>query len=110
MNLIPKISRRLPPIRVMRDGREICSKTDLGRAEYKRRTNSMAERQGWRCGLCGLAMTPDTVTFDHQWGRGMGGSRRDDRIVLDGRPFNAAVHYVCNGEKGSRIVAYVVTA
>ena len=97
----------LSAMRVMKDGREIARKTALGRAEYRRRTIAMAERQAWRCGLCGLAMTPETATFDHQWGRGMGGARRDDRILLDGRRFNAAVHYICNGMKGSRVQEYV---
>ena len=96
--------------RVTKDGREICfHRTTSGRQDYKARTLAMAERQGWLCGLCGLAMTRETVTFDHEFGRGMGGARRDDRIEVNGWWFNAAVHYVCNSLKASRAVPYVVT-
>ena len=103
----PRRSRERYAYRTMPDGREICNKTALGRAEYRKRTLAMAERQGWRCELCGLAMTPDTVTFDHQQGRGMGGGKRDDRMELNGLRFNAAVHGICNADKASRIVPYV---
>ena len=97
-------------VKVYPGGREVCGKTALGKAEYRRRTLSMAERQGWRCGLCGLRMTESTATFDHEFGRGMGGARRDDRIFSDnGNWINAAVHMLCNGIKGSRAVSYVVT-
>jgi hypothetical protein len=68
----------------------------------------MAERQGWLCGLCGLLMSKETVTFDHEFGRGMGGARREDRIEIDGRRINAAVHFLCNGLKGSSAKAYVI--
>lgn len=66
----------------------------------------MAKRQGGLCGLCGLPMTEPT--FDHEFGRGMGGARRDDRIEINGMWINAAVHWKCNGEKGSRAVPYVI--
>jgi hypothetical protein len=96
------------PYGITKDGREICRKTPLGRALYRQRTLAMAFRQKWRCALCGKPMSEDDVTFDHQDGRGMGGSRRDDRIEIDGKRFNAAAHEKCNGEKGSRRVPYLL--
>lgn len=91
-----------------RDGREACLKSYMGRREYKARTLTMAERQMWLCGLCGLPMSYQDVTFDHEFGRGMGGSKRDDRIEIKGKWFNAAVHRKCNMEKGSRMLGYVI--
>ena len=45
--------------------------------------------------------------FDHSNGRGLGGSsggagKRDDRILIDGKPVNCAACPYCNAEKGSR--------
>ena len=94
--------------RVTRDGREICSKAPKGRDEYRRRTIAMGHRQRWLCALCGLHMSRETLSFDHEHGRGMGGAKRDDRIEVGGRWQNAAVHILCNGEKGSRKVPYVI--
>ena len=68
----------------------------------------MAERQGWLCGLCRLTMSGFDVTFDHESGRGMGGGKRDDRIDVDGKRQNAAVHFSCNAAKGSRRIAYLI--
>jgi hypothetical protein len=70
---------------------------------------AMARRQRGRCALCGHLMDEGTPTFDHENGRGMGGAKRDDRIEVKGRWQNAAVHYLCNGDKGSRKVPYVIT-
>lgn len=83
-------------------GREICDKTKAGKEEYLLRTVAMAERQGWMCALCHLPMWGSTVSFEHQDGRGMGGSNRDDAIEKDDEWYNAATHIRCNGEKGSR--------
>jgi len=42
-------------------------------------------------------------TFDHEAGRGFGGGFRDDSLFhVDGTWRNAAVHFLCNGQKGSR--------
>jgi hypothetical protein len=43
------------------------------------------------------------MTFEHTDLRGMGGGRRDDRIVdAKGKPMNLAAHGWCNREKGSK--------
>lgn len=94
-------------VRVYRGGREICADTPAGRAEYRARTAAMAERQNGLCALCGLWMGDD-VTFDHERSRGMAGGFREDRIEIAGRWVNAAVHFRCNGNKGSRRVPYVI--
>lgn len=100
-------------VRVYRDGREVCSNTKAGRAEYRWRTLEMVERQGGRCCLEGYApmcpgrLKPEEATFDHENGRGHGGGKRDDRIVLpDGSWQNGACHEECNAWKGSRYIAY----
>ena len=88
-------------------GREVCDDTAAGRAEYKRRVEAMWERQN---GLCGLRISPlcpgrielTEATFEHQDGRGAGGSKRDDRIMRDGKPYNLAACWWCNGAKSSR--------
>lgn len=81
-------------------GREIV--TGL---EYRRRTIQMAERQDWKCGLCGKYMTMGNVTFEHTDLRS--GGRRNDTI----EPYenarrkivqNCAAHRECNGAKGSK--------
>jgi len=50
------------------------------------------------------------ITFEHQDGRGMGGSHRDDRIEIDGKPYNGAAHGKCNSDKGSKRVDYHFTS
>lgn len=80
--------------------REICTDTAAGRREYFRRTREMAERQDHLCAICEEFMVDPT--YDHQRGRGLNGGFRDDRIVIRGRWHNAAVHFLCNGRKGSR--------
>ena len=92
----------------MKDGREVCIDTPMGRQVYKFRTNIMAERQKWKCALCGLLMTEETVSFDHEDGRGHGGALRDDRVEVDGVRINAAVHVLCNAKKGSQRVPYLL--
>lgn len=90
------------------DGREVINtRLERGRHEYKQRMWRMYLRQRSLCCLCGLYMIPDDVTFEHENGRGLGGSKRDDRIELpDGTWINGAAHYRCNGDKGSRRVEY----
>lgn len=81
-------------------GREVCkTHTAEGQREYKRRTDAMQKRQGGHCALC---MWYLGVTFDHQSGRGSGGSHRDDRIEIGGGWHNAALCYNCNAGKGSK--------
>jgi len=47
------------------------------------------------------------ATFEHEDGRGMGGARRDDRIVIEDeegrfvRHQNGASHKSCNSKRGS---------
>jgi hypothetical protein len=84
---------------------KLNQKTEAGRKEYRRRTIEMAERQNWLCAHpeCGKLMTTYDLTFDHTDGRGMGGARRDDRIVDEnGKPMNSAMHLECNLRKGSK--------
>jgi hypothetical protein len=90
------------------DGRERCnSQTKAGRSEYRWRTIEMWERQKGLCCLCHQPMTQQEATFDHEHGRGMGGSRRDDRITLpDGSWINGAAHLFCNVAKGSSFIDY----
>lgn len=90
-------------IRIYADGREVCDlSTREGRGVYGQRIDEMAVRQKGVCALCGLLLGGDR-TFEHEAGRGTGGGHRDDRIAYpDGRWMNAALHYLCNGRKGSR--------
>ena len=97
-----KPRRGQPAFETLPDGREVCAKNHAGRQEYWARTLKMAIRQGGRCALTGKALTILNTTFDHEQGRGMGGSRRDDRIEIDGKWINAAVTSEANFEKGSK--------
>lgn len=93
--------RKTPGVQVFRDGREICTDTAAGKREYFRRTRKMSERQNERCAICGLFMVDPT--FDHENGRGFNGGARNDAMVdKDGNWINAAVHWMCNGKKGSK--------
>ncbi len=94
-------------MKTTKDGREIATNTKADKAEYKRRTMVMAERQRFLCALCEMPLGDD-ITFDHEAGRGMGGSNRDDRIEINGKRKNAAVHSRCNVGKGSRRIPYLV--
>jgi hypothetical protein len=80
----------------MPDGREICSKTPVGRREYNRRIVVMWKRDGCRCCLCGQPINLCDATFEHKESRGMNGSKRDDRIE-----FNGVSHWNGNMAKGS---------
>lgn len=84
-------------------GREVCCGNKLGREEYKRRIAVMVLRQHGRCKWCLKALYLDDATFDHEKGRGMGGSHIDERLTdSEGNELNAAIHLVCNLAKGSR--------
>ena len=114
----------LAPVKVYRDGREMCF-TSLshpmgseGRKEYNRRKKDMWERRGGICCLYGfIPECPGRLlfrdcTFDHENTRGMGGSKRDDRILVPepetGRMKwqNGACHALCNAIAGSRYFPY----
>jgi hypothetical protein len=107
-----QMKKEQPAVKVMRDGREICQQlTKAGRDEYRSRTRKMWDRQGCRCGL---QISPqckerngrwpfDEIQFDHSWGRGMAGGKRNDAILdPDGKPLNMAVCSWCNSLKSSR--------
>lgn len=97
----PKKRQQHEWIKVHRDGREVLNlDTDRGRQEYDRRVLVMVKRQNYICSLG--AHTINDPTFEHEDLRGMGGARRDDRIEKDGKPYNSAACFTCNGEKGSR--------
>lgn len=100
------IYRRQRPQTVMwilPDGREVCNlQTAEGGRIYKRRTYEMEVRQGFRCAICERT-AGSSMEFDHQDGRGMNGSNRDDRIVDEnGKWLNAALCHDCNTIKGSK--------
>src|SRR5271156_2665054 len=105
-----------PAIRVFRDNREVCNMlTKAGRDEYAGRVRAMWERQGRKCGLyispqCkarGGRLLIDEATFDHSYGRGMGGGKRNDAILdANGKWLNQAVCCWCNSLKGSRSIDY----
>ena len=99
-------------IAIFAGGREVCNLlTKKGRDEYHWRIRVMWERQKRKCGLqistqCkerAGSLRIDEAQFDHSCGRGMGGAKRDDRILDDlGKPINMAVCCWCNSMKGSR--------
>lgn len=91
------------------NGRQVCTKSAAGLREYRKRIEFMWERQEGLCALCAKPMRIAESTFDHENGRGMGAGKRDDRLILDGKPLNAAVHFWCNVEKGSRRTPYLIT-
>jgi hypothetical protein len=96
------LRRKREPVKVFPDGREVCDlKTVEGKRIYESRLGDMWVRQYGFCRICHKPMFLES-TFDHEDGRGMNGSHRDDRIVKDGKPYNGAVHLKCNLEKGSR--------
>lgn len=108
-----QIKRPAEPVKVFADGREVCEcKTEAGREEYKRRKRLMWERQNKRCILEGICPTcPGKLrwgeaTFEHEKGRGSGGSKRDDRIEINGKRTNGVAHIQCNGWKASRSIQY----
>lgn len=100
-------------VQVRRDGKERCLDNKSGNAEYSWRVLEMVERQNWRCCLehyapmCPGPLKAEHATFEHEHGRGMNGSKRDDRTVLpDGTWINGAAHAFCNVWKASRYIPY----
>lgn len=69
-----------------RDGR-----VKLTGKDYTARKREVWEQQGRCCATCGLYVALRDNHFDHERGRGMGGSKRDD---LD--PDNAIRHGWCH--------------
>ena len=112
-----------PMMKVFPDGREVLNLlTKAGSDEYQRRKFEMWDgRQGKRCALqitdiCRQRQgrwPRNEIQFDHENGRGTGGSKRDDRIeVLDPetgkmKPQNGAVCPYCNSEKSSQKIPYI---
>lgn len=105
-----QIKRKVEAVEVFRDGREVCTKTESGRKEYRRRIEAMRLRQNMACCLKGFIpqcpgyLHPRDATFEHEGGRG--GGKQDDRIEIDGKWINGAAHCICNGLKGSRRINY----
>lgn len=89
-------------------GREVCRKNGAGRREYRKRVELMHQRQLGLCAICGRPLRLDQATFDHERPRGLGGGFRDDRIEIDGEPINAAVHGLCNVQRGSKRTPYLI--
>jgi hypothetical protein len=87
-------------VQTMPDGKEICADTVAGRKKYKERTRAMVIRQGFRDPISGKPLQFWEATFDHQFGRTVG--KRDDRIVVDGEWWNAALSLESNTLKGSK--------
>lgn len=111
----PKDVRREPEaVRVYPGGREVCNMLCVeGKREYRRRVLAMLSRQHGMCCLyghcpdCPGVLLPAEATMEHEFGRGSGGSKRDDRIELpDGTWINGASHGACNTWKGSRYIPY----
>jgi hypothetical protein len=67
------------------------------KAEMRQVLDRKIVEQNRQCAICQMAFTNySDIVPDHKDPRGMGGSRRDDH------PENIqAVHWWCNGEKGS---------
>lgn len=103
-----KPRRKGPParqvaVKVMPDGREICSGTEAGRREYERRKIQMWELDDHLCCVCDREITDvRLLTFEHWDGRGMGGAKQDDRIHDGARRINGVSHFRCNVAKGSK--------
>lgn len=83
--------------KTMPGGREICLSTTAGKAEYRRRREEVWDRDRGVCVLCGIFVPLECCTLEHIISRGMGGSKRDDRIE------NLAIsHWHGNNSRGSQ--------
>jgi hypothetical protein len=108
------MQRKLPPvIKIYPDGREVIDTNRVeGWNEYRRRVYAMLDRQRGFCCLFGICpsctgpLCSQDATFEHQDSRGMNGSHRDDRIIVDGWWTNGAAHHDCNQWKSSRRIQY----
>ena len=108
-----QIKHKAEPIKIFNGGREVIdTNTTDGWKEYRQRVYDMLERQNGFCCLLGVApmctgiLTRREATFEHEYGRGMGGGKRDDRIEVDGVWQNGAAHEECNEWKSSRKIQY----
>ena len=86
-----------PAVIIYADGREKCTRTKAGMAEYRKRREAAWVRDRGICHLCKQPVSLKECTADHVVPRGMGGSTRDDRI----RNMKPA-HMRCNIERGSK--------
>lgn len=85
------------------DGREVCTKTRLGKLEYDARRVAMWIRQGGKDAITGEWVDVSVAQFDHEAGRGANGGHRDDRILNeDGSWKNAVLSPAGNTLKGSK--------
>lgn len=109
----PKDEKRgeQPPVRIYRDGREVCQNNKAGRIEYALRVDTMLRNQGGKCGLqitleCKAIkgrLSRSYAQFGHPRSRGFGGGKRDDRLTIDGKPSGAkALCSWCNIKQSSR--------
>jgi hypothetical protein len=101
------------PIRVYRNGREVCNLCcKAGADEYQRRKRVMWERQNHMCCLYGfIPSCPGRLNwgeamFAHEIPRGLGGGSRDDRIDVGGKRLNGVAHASCNSLQGSRRIRF----
>jgi hypothetical protein len=94
--------KKVGAFHTFRDGREVCFHTQAGRREYAKRRDEMWHRDGGICCICNRPVSLNLATFEHTDGRGMNGSRRDDRTTKDGKPLNGVAHEKCNIEQGSK--------
>jgi hypothetical protein len=94
-----RYKRKQQPAFITRGKKEICTKSEAGKREYKARTEELERRQDFKCAICQRVFL--VMTFDHEAGRGAG--KRDDRVLDEkGKWMNAALCMSCNGFKGSR--------
>ena len=85
-------------VKVFAGGREVCNHLcKAGRDEYERRKRKAWEDQNRICAICHKPLSWKDTTCDHKKPRKMGGSERDDR-----QENLAAVHWICNTERGSK--------
>lgn len=97
-DLAKRQARRQPAFFIYPGGREVCTDSPQGRAEYDRRRQAMYYRDHGFCCVCHEQIRSlAEATFEHIAPRGMGGSTRDDRVEKNG-----VSHYWCNVKKGSQ--------
>ena len=77
------------------NGNEVCDKSRAGREEYRRRREAVWDRDRGICCLCGRFVPLESCTLEHLNGRGMNGSKRDDRLEACG-----VAHLWGNNAKG----------
>ena len=107
-------------VKVFAKGREVCNLLcKAGRDEYERRKDVMFNNQGRKCGLIISPQCKERngkwprneIQFGHPHSRGMGSSKRDDRLEIDGKPSQAmALCPFCNSMQGSRPITDFIDA